>query len=69
MFDPSRVIGTVEVLVDSGDYRPRKSKIRQERLLGEFVKRVGDPILGGPEKQRGLVTAYRQRALAIARLF
>ena len=43
------------------------SKYRRERLLGEFTKRVGDPNLGGTEKRKGIMTAYRQRALAIAR--
>ncbi len=62
-----REIGSVEVLLDPGEYRPRKSRVRQERLLGEFMKRVGDPNLGGTEKRRGIMTAYRQRALAIAR--
>ncbi len=58
---------SVEVLIDPGEDRPRRSKHRQERLLGEFVKRVGDPNLGGMEKRKGVMTAYRQRALAIAR--
>jgi hypothetical protein len=58
--------GAVEVLLDPGEYRPRKSKPRRERLLGEFVKRVGDPNLGGKAKRKGIMTAYRQRALAIA---
>ncbi len=62
-----REIGSVEVLLDPGEYRPRKSRVRQERLLGEFMKRVGDPNLGGTEKRRGIMTVYRQRALAIAR--
>ena len=30
------------------------------------MKRVGDPNLGGTEKRKGIMTAYRQRALAIA---
>ena len=55
------------MLLDPTEYRPRKSKHRQERLLGEFVKRVGDPNLGGTEKRKGIMTVYRQRALAIAR--
>ncbi|MBN1833761.1 MAG: hypothetical protein JW896_16785 [Deltaproteobacteria bacterium] len=59
--------GSVEVLLDPGEYKPRKSKVRQERLLGEFMRRVGDPNLGGTEKRRGIMTVYRQRALAIAR--
>lgn len=65
--DPDRETGGVDVLIDPGEYRPRRSKHRRERLLGEFVKRVGDPNLGGADKRKGIVTAYRQRALAIAR--
>ena len=67
VIDSDRETGSVEVLLDPGEYRPRKSKHRQERLLGEFVKRVGDPNLGGTEKRKGIMTVYRQRALAIAR--
>lgn len=58
--------GSVSVILDPGEYRPRISKHRRERLLGEFVKREGDPNLGGSEKRNGIMTAYRQRALAIA---
>ena len=58
--------GSITVLLDPGEYRPRKSKHRQERLLGEFKKRVGDPNLGGTDKRKGIMTAYRQRALTIA---
>ena len=65
--DPDLATGSVEVLLDPGRYKPRKSKRRQERLLGEFVRRVGDPNLGGSEKRKGIMTAYRQRALAIGR--
>lgn len=57
---------SVTVLIDPGEYRPRESKHRQKRLLGEFMKRVGDPNLGGTEKRKGIMTAYRQRALSIA---
>jgi hypothetical protein len=63
--DPNLRTGSVEVLLDPGEYKPRKSKHRQERLLGEFMRRVGDPNLGGTEKRKGIMTAYRQRALAI----
>lgn len=60
--------GSAHVLLDPGGYVPRKSKHRQERLLGEFSKRVGDPNLGGHDKRRGkIMTAYRQRAMEIAR--
>lgn len=67
VIDPDLNIGSVNVLLDPGEYKPRKSKHRKERLLGEFVKRVGDPNLGGTEKRKGIMTAYRQRALSIAR--
>ncbi len=62
-----REIGSVTVLLDPGEYRPRRSKHRRERLLGEFMKREGDPNLGGTQKRRGIMTVYRQRALAVAR--
>lgn len=55
------------VLLDPGEYRPRESRHRQDRLLGEFRKRVGDPNLGGTEKRHGIMTVYRQRALEIAK--
>lgn len=58
--------GAAEVVLDPGQYSPRKSKYRQERLLGEFERRVGDPNLGGVEKRKGIMTAYRQRALTVA---
>jgi hypothetical protein len=66
VIDPDLRVGSVDVLLDPGEYRPRKSKHRQERLLGEFMKRVGDPNLGVTDKRKGIMTAYRQRALAIA---
>lgn len=66
VIEPQLRTGSVEVLLDPGEYRPRKSKFRRERLLGEFVKRVGDPNRGGSDKRKGIMTAYRQRALAIA---
>ncbi len=68
LVDPRLEAGGVDVLLDPGEYRPRRSKKRRERLLGEFVQRVGDPNQGGADRRRGLMTAYRQRALRIARL-
>jgi hypothetical protein len=65
--DPDNARGGVKVLLDPGEYRPRRSKYRQQRLLGEFNKRVGDPNLGGTETRGGIVTVYRQRAVKIAR--
>lgn len=55
-----------EVLLDPGEYRPRRSKHRRERLLAEFALRVGDPNLGGSDRRGGVMTSYRQRALALA---
>jgi hypothetical protein len=66
VIDSDQEINSVNVLADPGEYRSRKSKHRQERLLGEFAKRIGDPNLGGMERRKGVLTAYRQRALAIA---
>jgi len=66
VIDVKKEDGKVEVLIDPGEYKPRKSKRRQERLLGEFASRVGDPNLGGIDKKKGVTTAYRQQALAIA---
>lgn len=58
--------GAVEVVCDPGEYKPRQRKRRREWLLGEFQHRVGDPNAGGQAVRRGLLTAYRQKALAIA---
>ncbi|WP_299842416.1 DUF2161 domain-containing phosphodiesterase [uncultured Roseovarius sp.] len=57
--------GYVDVLVDPGPYKPRKSKVRLQRLLREFQRRVGDPTKGGSTRV-GLITSYRQDALRIA---
>ncbi|BDD87981.1 hypothetical protein DPPLL_23460 [Desulfofustis limnaeus] len=63
----NRADSFVSVLVDPGVYRPRQSTQRRGRLLGEFSRRVGDPACGGKDKRTGVMTAYRQRVLAIAR--
>ena len=65
--DARRSPGQVAVYLDPCEYRPRVSKKRQQRLLGEFAKRVGDPNLGGSDRRKGVMTAYRQTALSIAR--
>ena len=57
--------GRVEVQCDPGPYAPRKSKIRKQRLLREFERLRGDPNAGGATRY-GIVTAYRQDALACA---
>ena len=57
--------GRAEVLCDPGPYAPRKSKVRQARLLREFDRLRGDPNDGGATRH-GIVTGYRQDALACA---
>lgn len=64
--DPNARSNPVKVLLDPGTYQPRQSAWRQQRLLAEFDKRVGDPNAGGSEMRYGIVTAYRQRAVKIA---
>jgi hypothetical protein len=66
VIDPTIKTGCVDIVIDQIDYKPRKSKPRLERLLGEFMRREGDPNLGGSSTSKGRMTAYRQRALAIA---
>lgn len=57
--------GLVTVHCDPVPFRPRKSVVRQGRLLKEFARRQGDPNSGG-QVRAGLVTAYRQDALKLA---
>ena len=66
--DPQRSSGSVAVLLDPADYRPRVSKPKQARLLREFAHRVGDPNHGGSVSRGGVITAYRQSAIRIALL-
>ncbi len=57
----------VEVVLDPGEYRPRIHPKRRGQLLGEFEHRRGDPMPGGSGRRRGMMTAYRQKAIRIAR--
>ncbi len=57
--------GRAEVQCDPGPYTPRGSARRRARLLREFEALRGDPNTGGATR-RGIVTAYRQDARAIA---
>lgn len=57
----------VEVINEPSEYKPRKSKTKNKRLLSEFEKREGDPNLGGMTTKKGVLTAYRQKALKIAK--
>jgi len=65
--DPVATVGSVDVLCDPVEYKPRRVTDRTNRLLGEFMHRVGDPNTGGSTTQRGIMTVYRQKALAIAK--
>ena len=66
VIDPDVERNGVDAVLDPGEYRPRRSKRRRGMLLGEFVRRIGDPNLGGSPIWTGIMTAYRQRALVIA---
>jgi hypothetical protein len=54
-----------EIRCDPGPYRPRKSKVKSDRLLKAFARLDGDPNDGGATRH-GLVTGYRQEALRCA---
>lgn len=58
--------GQVDILLDPLPYQPRKNARRTHRLLGEHVKRVGDPNRGGSTTRQPMMTAYRQEALRCA---
>jgi hypothetical protein len=57
--------GEASVVLDPLPYRPRRSRARTARLLGEHQRRVGDPTAGGSVR-RPIMTAYRQEALRCA---
>lgn len=58
--------GHIDPVADPGPYRPRKSPKAKTRLLREFDRLRGDPNAGGATRH-GIVTGYRQDALACAR--
>lgn len=57
--------GQVEVLVPAGPWRPRRDGARRSEIVEEHRRRIGDPALGGSTRAP-IMTAYRQRALAVA---
>lgn len=59
--------GEVQVLVSSASPMPRRNPARCTRLVKEHARRRGDPALGGSTRTP-IMTAYRQEALACARL-
>jgi len=56
--------GFVQAHADPAPFKPRKSKVRRGRLLGEFARRDGDPNTGGTRGK--VVTAYKQDCTRIA---
>ena len=56
----------VEVVLDPSEYHPRIHPKRRAQLLGEFERRRGDTMPGGSGRRRGMMTAYRQKAIRIA---
>lgn len=53
--------GFVQPHCDPVEFKPRKSKPRQARLMKEFMARAGDPNSGGSRGQ--ITTAYKQDAM------
>ena len=53
-------------VLDPCEYKPRRRTKKTAKLLKEFADLVGDPNIGGSAKVRGRMTAYRQKALAVA---
>lgn len=56
----------VDTVLDPVEYHPRINRRNRAELLGEFQRRQGDPMPGGSGRRRGMMTAYRQRALRVA---
>lgn len=57
--------GGIEVLVEPVPWKPRRDARRRSRIVEEFRRRRGDPVVGGSTRVPQL-TAYRQQALAVA---
>ena len=59
--------GIVHIVLDPNPTRPKPDKRRAARLKHEFETRVGDTIPGGQSTRKKQLTAYRQRAILIAK--
>lgn len=57
--------GQIEVIVEPAAWKPRRDGRRRSRIVEEFRRRRGDPILGGSTRLPQM-TAYRQQALVVA---
>jgi len=58
-------MGGVEVVVEPVPWKPRHDGKRRSRIVAEHRRRKGDPAEGGSTR-RPIMTAYRQRTLAMA---
>lgn len=58
-------MGGVEMVVEPVPWKPRHDGKRRSRIVAEHRRRRGDPVLGGATR-RPIMTAYRQRTLAMA---
>lgn len=58
--------GIVHIVLDPDPSRARPDKRRTARLKKEFNTRIGDTTPGGQATSKGVLTAYRQRAILIA---
>ncbi|MCP4297699.1 MAG: hypothetical protein GY786_19035 [Proteobacteria bacterium] len=66
VIDPKTIAGNVDILCEPAPYKPRQVKKRTLNLLTEFKTRLGDPNVAGRSTRKGIVTAYRQKSIAIA---
>ncbi|KQT85758.1 DUF2161 family putative PD-(D/E)XK-type phosphodiesterase [Aurantimonas sp. Leaf443] len=58
---------TVHILLSPAAPAPRRDPKRRSRLVDEHRRRKGDPVVGGGTRAP-IMTAYRQEAIACARL-
>ncbi|RUV41659.1 MULTISPECIES: DUF2161 family putative PD-(D/E)XK-type phosphodiesterase [unclassified Mesorhizobium] len=58
--------GKVELLLSPAAVPPRRDPKRRSRLVEEHHRRKGDPSIGGSTRQKPIMTAYRQEAIACA---
>ncbi|CCG09790.1 DUF2161 domain-containing phosphodiesterase [Pararhodospirillum photometricum] len=56
----------VDILCEPAPYHPRPNLKKRARLVEEFRRRQGDPMVGGTRGRQPQMTAYRQQALVVA---
>ena len=57
--------GRVNVVAEPTPWKPRRDTKRRSKIVEEFRRRKGDPIVGGSTRTPQM-TAYRQQALVVA---